>query len=82
MAHQMKDLYDFSVFHCVEGAFGAPSGGNPKTKNGAPRDELKNGCGRGWAVPYFSRTNFCNLSATFPISGFGIFHVGGVFLAL
>ena len=24
-------------------------------KNGAPRDELKNGCGRGWAVPYLSR---------------------------
>ena len=20
-------------------------------KNGAPRDELKNGCGRGWVVP-------------------------------
>ena len=25
-------------------------------KNGAPRDELQNGRGRGWAVPYFLRT--------------------------
>ena len=40
-----------SLFHCVEGAFGASSGGTPKMKNGAPRDELQNGCGRGWAVP-------------------------------
>ena len=54
MAHQMKDLCGFSVFHCVEGAFGASSGGTPKMKNGAPRDELKNGRGRGWAVPFFS----------------------------
>ena len=23
-----------------------------KMKNGAPRDELKDGRGRGWAVPY------------------------------
>ena len=45
MAHQMKNLFGFSVFHCVEGAFGASSG-----QNGVPRDELKNGCGRGWAV--------------------------------
>ena len=51
MAHQMKNLCGFSVFHCVEGAFGASSGGTPKMKNGAPRDELKNGHGRGWAVP-------------------------------
>ena len=42
MAHQMKNLCGFSVFHCVEGAFGASSGGTPKMKNGAPRDELKN----------------------------------------
>ena len=51
MAHQMKNLCGFSVFHCVEGAFGASSGGTPKMKNAAPRDELKNGRGRGWAVP-------------------------------
>ena len=50
MAHQMKNLCVFSVHDCVEGAFGAASGGTPKMKNGAPRDELKNGCGRGWAV--------------------------------
>ena len=54
MAHQMKNLCDFSVFHCVEGAFGASSGGTPKMKNGAPRDELKNGRGHRWAVPYLS----------------------------
>ena len=41
MAHQMKHLCGFSVFHCVEGAFGASSGGTPKMKNGAPRDELE-----------------------------------------
>ena len=52
MTHQMKNLCAFSVFHCVEGAFGASSGGTPKMKNGAPRDELKNGRGRGWAGPY------------------------------
>ena len=50
MAHHMKHLSGFSVFHCVEGAFGASSRGTPKMKNGAPRDELKNGRGRGWAV--------------------------------
>ena len=33
-------------------AFGASSGGTPKMKNWAPRDELKNGRGRGWAGPY------------------------------
>ena len=53
MAHRMKNLCGFSVFHCVEGAFGASSGGTPKMKNGAPRDELQNGRGRGWAVPYY-----------------------------
>ena len=52
MAHQMKNLCGFSVFHCVEGAFGASSWGTPKMKNGAPRDELKNGRGRAWASPY------------------------------
>ena len=46
MAHQMKNLCGFSVFLCVEGAFGASSGGTPKMKNGAPQDELKNGRGR------------------------------------
>ena len=46
MAHQMQNLCVFSVFHCVEGAFGAASGGAPKMKNGAPQDELKNGRGR------------------------------------
>ena len=54
MTHQMKNLCGFSVFNCVEGAFGASSGGTPKMKNGAPRDELKNGRGRGWAGPYFN----------------------------
>ena len=39
------------VFHCVDVAFGALSGGTPKMKNGAPRDELKNGCGHFWDVP-------------------------------
>ena len=38
-------------------AFGASSGGTPKMKNGAPRDELKNGRGRGWAGPYKKRVN-------------------------
>ena len=52
MAHQMKNLCGFSVFHCVEGAFGASSGGSPKMKNGAPRDEPNNARGRGWVVPY------------------------------
>ena len=47
----MKNLCGFSVFHCVEGAFGASSGATPKMKNGAPRDEPKNGRGRGWVVP-------------------------------
>ena len=55
MAHQMKNLRGFFVFHCVERAFGASSRGTPKMKNGAPRDELKNGRGRGWAVPYEGR---------------------------
>ena len=52
MAHQMKNLCGFSVFHRVQGAFGASSGGTPKMKNGALQDEVKNGRGRGWAVPY------------------------------
>ena len=50
MAHKMKNLCVLSVFHCVQGTFGAASGGTPKRKNGAPREELKNGRGRGWAV--------------------------------
>ena len=37
MAHQMKNLCGFSVFHCVEGAFGASSRGTPKMKMG-PRE--------------------------------------------
>ena len=41
MAHQMKNLCSFSVFHCVKEAIGASSGGTPKMKNGAPRDEQK-----------------------------------------
>ena len=57
MAHQMKNLCVFSVFHCVGGAFGAASGGTPKMKNVAPRDELKNGRGRGWAVAYCKGPN-------------------------
>ena len=58
MTHQMKHLCGFSVFHCVEGAFGASSGGTPKMKNGAPRDELKNGRGRGWAGPYLNKISY------------------------
>ena len=62
MAHQMKNLFGFSVFHCVERAFGASSGGTPKMKNGAPRDELKNGRCRGWAVAYNQQSFFCESS--------------------
>ena len=54
MVHQMKNLCGscgLAVFHCVEGAvegaFGASSGGTSKMKNGALRDEPKNGRGRG-----------------------------------
>ena len=36
MAHQMKNLCGFYVFHCVEGAFGASSGGTPKIKKWGP----------------------------------------------
>ena len=53
--HQMKNLYVFSVFHCVEGCRRGTwcvIRGTPKMKNGAPRDELKNGRGRVWVVPY------------------------------
>ena len=38
MAHQMRNLCVFSVFHCVEGAFGAASGGTPKMKKIGPRE--------------------------------------------
>ena len=38
MADQMKNLCGFSVFHCVEGAFGASSGGTPKDEKGGPRE--------------------------------------------
>ena len=62
MAHQMKNIIGFSVFHCVEGAFGASSVGTPKMQNGVPRDELKNGRGRGWAVPYFFSPSRCGSS--------------------
>ena len=41
MAHQMKNLCGFSVFHCVEGAFDASSGGIPKMKNGAREMDSK-----------------------------------------
>ena len=57
MPHQMKNLRGFSVFHCAEGAFGASSGGTPKMKNGAPRGELKNGRGRGWAAASICKKN-------------------------
>ena len=36
MEHQMKNLFGFSVFHCVEGAFGASSGGTPKIEKWGP----------------------------------------------
>ena len=45
MTHQMKNLCVFSVFHCVEAAFDATSRGISEIKNGALRDELKNGSG-------------------------------------
>ena len=38
------------------------SGGTPKMKNGAPRDELKNGRGRGWAVPYLGSLEHKSIS--------------------
>ena len=62
MAHQMKNLCVFSMFHCVEGALGVASGGTPKMKHGAPRDELKNGRGRGLAVASLplSPATFCS----------------------
>ena len=51
-----KSLCFLSVFHnVVEGAFCVAShqiGSTPKMKNGAPRDELKNGRGRVWVIPY------------------------------
>ena len=39
--------------------------GYPKMKNGAPRDEPKNGHGRGWVVPYFCWTKFLKKVAKF-----------------
>ena len=44
-----------SVLHCVDRAFDAVSRGIPELKKGAraPQDEVKNGHGRVWAVPYF-----------------------------
>ena len=45
----MKNHNVLSVFRCVEGAIAVASRGTPKSKNGAPRDELKNGRGRAWA---------------------------------
>ena len=36
MTHQMKNLCGFSVFHCLEGPFGASSGGTPKMKKWGP----------------------------------------------
>ena len=55
MAYQKQNLCVFSVFQSVEGAFGAAFGNTPKIKNGALRDKLKNGRGRGWAVPYLKK---------------------------
>ena len=46
MAHHLLNHCFVSVFHSVEGAFGAPSRGTPEFRNGAPRDELKDGRGR------------------------------------
>ena len=45
MAHQVRNLCLFSVFHCVDGSWCGIQG-YPKTKKGARRDELKNGRGR------------------------------------
>ena len=60
MAHQMKNLCGFSVFHCVEGPFGASTRVTPKMKHGAPRDEPKNGRGWGWVVPYQDHAEECS----------------------
>ena len=46
----MKNLCAFSVFHCVEGYL-VRHPGVPQYENEAPRDELKNGRARVWAVP-------------------------------
>ena len=51
MTHQMRNLCNFSVFHCVEGAFDATSRGTRKLQNRERQGELRNGRGRGWAVP-------------------------------
>ena len=48
MAHQMKDLCVFSVFHCVEGAFDA----YPKIEKWGSARWAQNCCGCVWAVPY------------------------------
>ena len=53
MAHDRK-IFVFSLcsfVYCVEGACDAAFRGNPDLKNGAPRDDLKNGRGPVWAVP-------------------------------
>ena len=53
MAHQMKNLCGFSLCSTVyKGHLVRHLGYPKKMKNAAPRDELKNGRGRGWAVPY------------------------------
>ena len=49
----MKNICVFSVLHYVEGASDAISRGTPELRNGAPRDELKNGRGSVWAVACF-----------------------------
>ena len=41
MTHQMQNLCVFSVLHCVEGAFGAASGGTPKMKMGLRQTNSK-----------------------------------------
>ena len=57
--------------------------GHPKNENGAPRDELKNGCGRGWTVAYMIQT--WALAATLPNSDLNFamdFGVDFLFLVL
>ena len=56
MPHQMKNIFVFSVFHCVEGELDVTCRGTRKSQTEAPREELKNDRGRGWAVPYKIQT--------------------------
>ena len=49
---RLLNLRGLRSSRCVEGAFDATSSDTPKLRNGVLRDDLKNGCGRGWAICY------------------------------